>query len=282
MEDKVIKTKEKEFDKLTIKDNFIFGAVMRNEKQCKTLLECILGIKIRKIEYTDVEKVIEKTYSSKGVRLDVYVEDDMNTVYNIEMQATNKKNLPKRIRYYQAMIDLNIIEKGSSYNKLKKSFIIFICDYDEFGFGRHIYTFTRTCREVAGLEFGDDTTVIVLNTNGIADDVSDDLKNLLKYIGGQAPRGELARSLDNEVQNVKNSEKWRWEYMTLQMRDRENVELGEMKKQVFLIRKITRDKVAATSDFLGVSESFVIKVMDLIEENPDLDDEEIAEMLVDF
>lgn len=123
---------------------------------------------------------------------------------------------------------------------------------------------------------------IVLNTNGIADDVSDDLKNLLKYIGGQAPRGELARSLDNEVQNVKNSEKWRREYMTLQMRDRENVELGEMKKQVFLIRKITRDKVAATSDFLGVSESFVIKVMDLIEENPDLDDEEIAEMLVDF
>ena len=55
-----------------------------------------------------------------------------------------------------------------------------------------------------------------------------------------------------------------------------------MKKQVFLIRKITRDKVAATSDFLGVSESFVIKVMDLIEENPDLDDEEIAEILVDF
>lgn len=70
--------------------------------------------------------------------------------------------------------------------------------------------------------------------------------------------------------------------MTLQMRDRENIELGEMKKQVFLIRKITRYKVAATSDFLGVSESFVIKVMDLIEENPDLDDEEIAEMLVDF
>lgn len=70
--------------------------------------------------------------------------------------------------------------------------------------------------------------------------------------------------------------------MTLQMRDRENVELGEMKKQVFLIRKITRDKVADTSDFLGVSESFVIKVMVLIEENPDLDDEEIAEMLVDF
>ena len=70
--------------------------------------------------------------------------------------------------------------------------------------------------------------------------------------------------------------------MTLQMRDRENIELGEMKNQVFLIRKISRDKIESTSDFLGVSESFVIKVMDLIEENQDLDDEEIAEMLVDF
>ena len=70
--------------------------------------------------------------------------------------------------------------------------------------------------------------------------------------------------------------------MTLQMRDRENIELGEMKNQVFLIRKISRDKIESTSDFLGVSESFVIKVMYLIEENPDLDDEEIAEMLVDF
>ena len=90
MEDKTIKTKEKEFDKLTIKDNFIFGAVMRNEKQCKALLECILGIKIRKIEYTDVEKVIEKTYSSKGVRLDVYVEGELARSLDNEVQ--NVKN----------------------------------------------------------------------------------------------------------------------------------------------------------------------------------------------
>ena len=63
----------------------------------------------------------------KGVRLDVYLEDDANTVFDIEMQTATKKNLPKRTRYYQGMIDLNLIEKGSGYEELKRSYIIFIC-----------------------------------------------------------------------------------------------------------------------------------------------------------
>lgn len=38
--------------------------------------------------------------------MDVYVEDDNNTVFDIEMQTTKQKDLPKRSRYYQGMIDL--------------------------------------------------------------------------------------------------------------------------------------------------------------------------------
>ena len=34
-----------------------------------------------------------------------------------------KDNLPKRMRYYQGMIDLNILEKGENYKNLKKSFV---------------------------------------------------------------------------------------------------------------------------------------------------------------
>lgn len=37
------------------------------------------------------------------------------------MQIHIKRNLPKRMRYYQGMIDLNILEKGGDYNELKKS-----------------------------------------------------------------------------------------------------------------------------------------------------------------
>ena len=51
-----------------------------------------------------------------------------------------KDNLPKRMRYYQGMIDLNILEKGENYKNLKKSFVIFICTFDLFGLGpKRIY-----------------------------------------------------------------------------------------------------------------------------------------------
>lgn len=45
----------------------------------------------------------------------------------------------------QGMIDLNILEKGDNYKDLKRIFIIFVCTFDFFGEGRHIYTFENRC-----------------------------------------------------------------------------------------------------------------------------------------
>ena len=78
------------------------------------------------------QKPIEITADARGIRLDVYVEDENETVYDIEMQPTKKTNLPKRSRYYQGMIDLNLIERGADFNELKKSYVIFICLEDPF------------------------------------------------------------------------------------------------------------------------------------------------------
>lgn len=83
-------------------------------------------MKISRIEYVEDQKSVDMTYDGKGVRFDVYVEDD-DTVYDIEMQTSITVDIPKRIRYYQGMIDLNLITAGESYKKLKKTFIIFIC-----------------------------------------------------------------------------------------------------------------------------------------------------------
>ena len=93
-------------------------------------MENILNIKIRDIVYVDYEETIQMTAKSKGIRLDIYVEDDDNTVFNLEMQTTTYKELPKRSRYYQGIIDLNMIEKGESYDILKESYVIFICTFD--------------------------------------------------------------------------------------------------------------------------------------------------------
>ena len=146
----------KTIDELTIVDDFMFGAVMRNPRLCKKLLELILGIKIRRIEYPELQKSIKDRFASKGIRLDVYVEDEAGTVYDVEIQTVHRKHLPKRMRYYQGIIDLHILEKGEKYEKLRKSFIIFICTYDPFGQGRWVYTFENRCREDPSTALGDE------------------------------------------------------------------------------------------------------------------------------
>ena len=120
----------KKYEELDITDPFIFAKVMSEKELCKPLLENILNIKIRDIVYVDYEETIQMTVKSKGIRLDIYVEDDNNTVFNLEMQTTTYKELPKRSRYYQGIIDLNMIEKGESYDILKESYVIFICTFD--------------------------------------------------------------------------------------------------------------------------------------------------------
>ena len=138
--------KRKSFDELTITDDFMFGAVFSDTELCREFLEMLLDIRIRKIRIPEWQKSMDFTYESKCIRLDIYVEDDNNTFYNIEMQTTDKGNLSLRIRYYHDMIDLNIINQGEDYSCLKKSFVIFICTYDPFGRDRYIYTFDRRCR----------------------------------------------------------------------------------------------------------------------------------------
>lgn len=96
---------------------------------CKELLELILDIKIRKVEIAEQQKNVDITYDGKGVRFDVYVDDAENTVYDIEIQTTRQKDLPKRTRYYQGMIDLNLIQKGMRYSELKKSYVILQKNY---------------------------------------------------------------------------------------------------------------------------------------------------------
>ncbi len=144
----------------------MFSVIMRNPKFCKPFLERVLGIKISHIEYPKSQETIDISADAKSVRLDIYVEDGNNTVYNIEMQTTENRNLPKRTRYYQDMIDLSILEKGENYKDLKRSFVIFVCTFDLFGEGRHIYTFENRCLQNPELGLEDGTTKIILNTKG--------------------------------------------------------------------------------------------------------------------
>ncbi len=191
----------------------------------QAFLERVLGIKISRMEYPKSQDTIDLSADAKSVRLDIYVEDD-SCVYNIEMQTTGNRNLPKRTRYYQGMIDLSILEKGESYKNLKRSFIIFVCTFDLFGEGRHIYSFENRCIQDLGLRLGDDATKIILNTKGTMNDITPEMKNVLDFIDGKRAADDYTKALEQEIESVRKNEKWRLDYMTLQMKYQEKYEQG--------------------------------------------------------
>lgn len=244
--------KQAAWEELSIANDFLFGKIMQNPELCKELLHRILpDLKIDRIEYPELQKTIKPDMDARSIRLDVYVKDDKNTVYDIEMQVSDTKELPERSRYYQSMIDLQLIDKGQYYKKLNRSYIIFICPFDSFGKGRHIYTFENICKEDKNISMGDGAVKIFLNANGTQDDVSKELKAFLDYVSGEKPEDSFVEKLEEAVKEAKKNREWRHEYMTLLMRDRENVEKGE-ERLARLIKLLSEDN--RLSDIIRVTQ----------------------------
>lgn len=263
--------KMKKYEELELRDDFMFSRIMSNPKFVKPLLETILGVKIRKIVYPQTQKTIDLSLQAKGIRLDVYVEDDQNTVFNLEMQTSDGANLPKRMRYYQGMIDLNILDKGQDYTTLKKSYVIFICTFDPFGEGRHIYTFCNTCQENTALTLDDDAVKIILSTKGTMDDVSPEMKRILDYIDGKGASDKFTEELEEAVRSARQNERWRLDYMTLEYEYRqrylegkeEEREEGRAEGRERTIQKLHErgESIASIADIVELNEEEVKRVI---------------------
>ena len=91
-----IEVKQTNWEELSIANDFLFGKIMQNPELCKELLQRILpDLKIDRVEYPELQKSIKLDIDARSVRLDVYVKDNKNTVYDIEMQVSDTKELPE-------------------------------------------------------------------------------------------------------------------------------------------------------------------------------------------
>ena len=218
----------KDWQDLTIQDDYMFKLIMSRKRVCKKMLEKILRISIDDLVYIEDEKSMKASYDSKGVRLDVYVKDDKHTVYNIEMQVRKPENkgLYKRTRYYQSMIDGDLLKAGVDYDELNLTYIIFICPFEPFHEGRHMYTFRNYCTEDKDIELQDGTVKLFLNTKGTMDDVEPDVKAFLEYVDGVMSPDEFVQEIDEAIRNVKTQESERVRYMTYTLKLKEERKIG--------------------------------------------------------
>ena len=202
----------KPFEELTLADDFMFYQVMQDDEICIGVLERLLKIQIDHIERQELQKEIKPYYQSKYIKLDVYVKND-NRVYDIEIQNEDMDELPKRVRYYQSMIDSNELLKGMEYRKLPESIIIFICTGDPFGKGFPQYTFKNICLEEKDVVLKDESTKYFFNSDA-ADKVTDiEIRSFLDYIKNKRPTDSFTNTIDLAVKKVKEDESLRGIYM---------------------------------------------------------------------
>ena len=204
------------WNKLTLRNNFMFRLVMEKQELCKKLIECILGIKIKSISYMEHEKSFEANLKSKGIRLDLFVIDEDGVAYDIEMQMDNsyKEFLGRRTRYYISTMDNNALKKGERYSQLRKSYVIFICTFDPFGRGLAKYTFNAICNEDHSLVLDDGVTRVFINTEGDRHRISKELASFIGYISTGEVTDDYTKDLDEEVRALRNDDGRERDYMT--------------------------------------------------------------------
>ena len=70
-----------------LSNNFIFRLAMDDTDICHEQLEVLLDTKVAKIDFKEHEKEYEHDKFQKGIRLDIYIQDEDGTAYDIEMQV---------------------------------------------------------------------------------------------------------------------------------------------------------------------------------------------------
>ena len=220
----------KEFTKLTITDDFMFGKVMTKKSICVKVLNILTGREIEDVHCVIDQRAMRVTSDSKGTRYDIYVETEKET-FDAEMQNKGNesliKELPKRSRFYQGMIDLNVLKKGDNYEELKDSYVIFICTFDPFGEGLCCYNYENTCKDGERRLLGDGRNILFFNTKGTVNNVSKEVKAMLDYMETGKVNDEMTKTLDYEVEQLHFDGPALADYLIRQMQQRTRDKIAE-------------------------------------------------------
>ena len=158
---------------------------------------------------------MQESVDSKSVRFDVYTKDDKR-IFDLEMQTTDTKSLPKRARYYQSIIDMDNLAKGEKYTRLKDSYVVFLCLEDIFHEELPVYFFENLCRQNKSIKLNDRAFKVFFNARNCDKLKSTEEKDFFRFLTGGTAETGLTRSIEEKVEFSKKNSTWRRQYMTWQ------------------------------------------------------------------
>ena len=242
----------KPIEELTFTDNGMFQEVLKKPEICAALIERLLHVQVSKIQYPKLEKRIAPFYTSKGVRLDVYLKDN-DKIIDIEMQTSTFTALGKRTRYYQSMIDIDALLKGEKYPNLKDSYILFICKNDPFKdesqkeYGLPCYSFKNTCLQNSQVNLNDKSLKVIYNASAYEKEKDPKIRNFLHFVYTDVPgEDSFTKLLSATVEKIKENDKFRRDYAAMNLHD---FDITEEAKKQGIIEKSVEDAIILIKDF---------------------------------
>ena len=185
-----------------LSNDVVFEFVMRDLELAKRVVEAALGVEVDHVERHETQDVLSSSAYGKRIRLDVYLEAD-GSCYDVEMQTARSKDLGLRLRAYQSLIDASTLEGGDGFERLKRCYIIFFCDFDPFAEALPLYTFEPICAESPHAKLPTGQSWMLFNAKAWMREPRGDISSLLELIAegncGVSGGTELTYELEKAV-----------------------------------------------------------------------------------
>ena len=194
-----------EIKSLTIQNPFLFAKVLKEYPDlCRQLLEQAFNLQIGELDYLGYENIFEDFSDYKDTRTYIYAhEKNTFRFFTIEMQGNPDDSFGKKMRYYRAIMDKDSYQRMNTFADL---YIVFICPFDVFKEGHHLYVIKNRCLENPSIAYDDSCYQIFLCSDSTEDDVNSEVRAFLDYVSGGAIRTDFVKKLDDCVQKIKADE----------------------------------------------------------------------------
>ena len=133
-----LETRE-QIQQLTLMNNAFMNLALEDNIPCvEEMLRVILGKKDLFVKTVRTQKMFQGF--SRSIYLDVFAEDSLGVLYNIEIQQADEGADPRRARFHTGMIDVHSLKAGQDFRALPEVYVIFITLKDVLGLNKTIYT----------------------------------------------------------------------------------------------------------------------------------------------
>lgn len=217
-------TTPKPLEELSMMDSFLFEAATEDIENAKIIAKSIIerttGRTVNNLVVQTQKQLKGINTNKHGIRMDVYTtETDENSrstcVYDIEPNNYYEKDLPRRNRFYQSLIDSKLLPTDTPFSQLPDIFSIWILPYDPFNDNRMLYTVKNKVEENNQIVYNDGVTKIYLYTKGEIGG-SKKLKEFLTFLDNPIPANAVDEELlaiQHIIDTVKSDSETRKRYM---------------------------------------------------------------------